>query len=161
MALLIDGHNLIGQLPDLSLADPDDEEQLVARLAAYQRRHRTSITVVFDPGPHGGGPGAYERRTPGIRVLYAPPGLRADDIICRLVRQARDRKGIVVVSSDRAVQDEARYLGAAVLSAQEFARQMAPPAIPPPPDRKELPVSDSEVQEWLRVFQRRRQAHRR
>ena len=38
MPLLIDGHNLIGHLPDLSLSDPRDEVKLVARLQAYAAR---------------------------------------------------------------------------------------------------------------------------
>jgi hypothetical protein len=32
MPFLIDGHNLIGALPDLDLDDPDDEARLVERL---------------------------------------------------------------------------------------------------------------------------------
>ena len=32
MPLLIDGHNLIGQIPELSLADEDDEGKLVMLL---------------------------------------------------------------------------------------------------------------------------------
>jgi len=35
MPLLIDGHNLIGQIPDISLSDPDDEAKLVLLLRRY------------------------------------------------------------------------------------------------------------------------------
>ena len=38
MPILIDGHNLIGRMSTLTLADPDDEWQLVALLLAYRRR---------------------------------------------------------------------------------------------------------------------------
>src|SRR5262245_8805655 len=38
MHLLVDGHNLIGQMPGLSLADPDDEAQLVLLLRGYAMR---------------------------------------------------------------------------------------------------------------------------
>ncbi len=47
MPLLIDGHNLIGRLPDLRLDDPDDEAKLVARLRTYCARTRKRITAVF------------------------------------------------------------------------------------------------------------------
>ena len=50
MPILIDGHNLIGRLPAISLQDPDDEEKLARMLSSYRARTGKSITVVFDPG---------------------------------------------------------------------------------------------------------------
>ena len=45
--LLIDGHNLIGQTPGLSLADPNDEQKLIVMLRKYaarkQRAHRRRV----------------------------------------------------------------------------------------------------------------------
>ena len=35
MNYLIDGHNLIGQLPDISLDDPNDEALLVQKLSGF------------------------------------------------------------------------------------------------------------------------------
>ena len=49
MSLIIDGHNLIGVMPDIDLADPDDEWQLVQRLRGYASAKNTALTVVFDP----------------------------------------------------------------------------------------------------------------
>lgn len=160
MPLLIDGHNLIGQMRDISLADPDDEEQLLQRLAAYRRRRRRQITVVFDAGEYGGLPGGREPHLAGIRVLYARRGQRADDVICRLVRQSRDRRGCLVVTSDRAVAAEVRALGGDVISSQDFARELAAtPGQAPLPD-KERPLSEGEVEEWLKMFSRRRKKPR-
>ena len=51
MPILIDGHNLIGRLPAISLQDPDDEDKLVRLLKSYQARTGKSLTVVFDAGP--------------------------------------------------------------------------------------------------------------
>ena len=161
MPLLIDGHNLIGQMRDLALSDPDDEQQLVERLAAYRRRRRRSeITVVFDPSPDGGPPLRAEREYGGVRVIYASAGQRADEVICRLVRRARDRRGLTVISSDRAVQAEVRALGARVIAAHEFARQLAP-ARPREPGRKETPPTPEEVEDWLRLFETRKRPPRR
>ncbi len=36
MSLIIDGHNLIGILPDIQLDQPDDEPRLLERLRAYR-----------------------------------------------------------------------------------------------------------------------------
>ncbi len=152
MPILIDGHNLIGQMADISLSDPDDEAQLISRLAAYARRRRSQITVVFDAGAPGL---PAEERHAGIRVIYARPGRRADDVICALVRQARDRRGWLVVTCDRAVQDEVRRLGATVIPANDFARQLGPAPRPQAPAEKERPPTPGEVDDWLRIFARR------
>jgi len=156
MPILIDGHNLIGQMKSISLADPDDEERLIDCLAAWQRHRHSQITVVFDAGSHAGLPGEPQQSRAGIRVIYARQGQRADDVICRIVRRSTDRRGWLVVSSDRAVQAEVRYLGATVIPADEFARQLAGTPRPQPPQEKETPPSPGEVEEWLRIFSSRR-----
>lgn len=38
MSYIIDGHNLIGVLPDIHLNQPDDEQRLLARLRGYRAR---------------------------------------------------------------------------------------------------------------------------
>jgi len=50
MEWLIDGHNVIGQMPDIGLDDPDDEQKLLWRLRRYRARTGRRIVVVFDPG---------------------------------------------------------------------------------------------------------------
>jgi len=156
MPILIDGHNLIGQMNDISLSDPDDEERLIDCLAAYQRRHRSQVTVVFDAGSHAGPAAHFEHHAAGIRIIYARPGQRADDIICAIVRRASDRRGWLVVSSDRAVQAEVRHLGATVIPADLFASQLAATLRPQPEQEKERPPSRDEVEEWLHIFATRR-----
>ena len=54
MPLLIDGHNLIAQIPGLSLADEGDEAELVLLLRRYTtaKRGRQAV-VVFDRGVYG------------------------------------------------------------------------------------------------------------
>lgn len=156
MPILIDGHNLIGQMKSIRLADPDDEERLIERLAAWQRRRRTQVTVVFDAGAHAAPRTAPEQRAGGVRVVYARPGQRADDLICSIVRRSADRRGWLVVSSDRALQVQVRHLGASVIPAHEFARELDAPPAQPSPQEKEQPPSPSEVEEWLRIFSERR-----
>ena len=154
MPLIIDGHNLIGQMRGLSLSDPDDESQLLARLSAYQRRRRDEMIVVFDSGLQAGLPGSPQRHESGLRVVYARTGQRADDVIVRLVH-ARGGRDCRVVSSDRAVQAEVRALGAQVIPAPEFAQRLRPEATrPQAPSEKERPPSASEVEAWLEIFAR-------
>ncbi|RMF79303.1 MAG: hypothetical protein D6739_11160 [Nitrospirae bacterium] len=151
MEWLIDGHNLIGQMADVALDDPDDEEKLLWYLRRYRARTGRRIVVVFDPG------GAYHpasRRTKGgITVQYAPAGSTADRVIRARLQRAKNPRRLVVVSSDRAVQRAARAVGAQVVEATAFAAELAaPPPAPEPDAEPEKPLSEAEIAEWLRLF---------
>src|SRR5690349_6227976 len=98
MPYLIDGHNLIGQMPGLSLADPDDEQRLIAQLRAYLSRVNKKATVIFDKGLPGGG-GKWS--TPALEVRFAPHPKTADDLIKDRLLRERNPRGLVVVSGDR------------------------------------------------------------
>ena len=103
MPLLIDGHNLIGKLGDLSLSDPNDERKLVARVRAYAEKTGKRIAIVFDPAP-------YERHAQlipsksqhgaNLSVVFADAGVKADAIIRERVGTTKDKQGLIVVTSD-------------------------------------------------------------
>lgn len=152
MPLLVDGHNLIGQMPDLHLDDPEDEAKLVARLRTYAARTGRRVTVVFDQGLPGGR--SRELSGGGVEVVFASPGRSADGILRERIRRAGDPCGLTVVTSDRAIMAVARARGARVLGGATFAAQLSapPPAVEPEPDEH---LSPQEVEEWLRVFEKR------
>ncbi len=153
MPLLIDGHNLIGQMRDISLADPQDEVKLLLRLQSYYRLTRDPITVVFDPGDvRGVGRPA---TAPGVTVIYAPHGEDADAVLIRRIERERAPRQLTVVSSDRRVTGVAQVCGATVVKAQDFARQLDeklnPPSKSAQPDTKPT-TSQDDIDYWLGVF---------
>lgn len=149
MPLLIDGHNLIGQLATLSLQDPDDEEALLRMLITYRARTGRSITVVFDPGSGSALPSTRQRG--GIKVVFASHNSTADAVIIRRVRHSRDRRGWLVVTSDRDLATSVSDMGARVQSASDFAKELEAPT-GTMPDWRERPLSPDEVDAWLAVF---------
>ncbi len=155
--LVIDGHNLIGQMLEISLSDPHDEEKLVARLEEYHRERGRPIIVVFDPGQ--GPPPAKRLQGKGIKVLFAPPGSKADTLIINLLKKSPSPKGLTVVSSDREVRRAARARRAKMITAQRFARMLSRPKRLPftEPTIKEEGLSSSEVKEWMAIFEKRDQ----
>lgn len=155
--LVIDGHNLIGQIPDLSLSDPHDEEKLIKRLEEHHRERGTPIIVVFDPGQ--GPPPIKRLRGKGIKVLFAPPGSKADTLIINLIKKSPYPKGLTIVSSDREVRRAARARRAKTMTAQRFARMLSRPQTLPvtQPTIKEKSLSPSEVKEWMAIFEKRDQ----
>ena len=153
MPILIDGHNLIGRLPGLSLADPDDEEKLVRLLQPLQARKKSSLVVVFDPGitflP------AQKRRQGRIQVVYAPAGSSADEVIAKRVAASRNPSEWLVVTNDQALASRVQRFGARVQSADDLVADLE--ATPGgEADWKDREPSSDEVEFWLSQFQRRR-----
>jgi predicted RNA-binding protein with PIN domain len=149
MPFLIDGHNLIGQMPDLRLDDPDDEAKLVSLLRAYCARENRRATVVFDHGLPGGWSESLSGA--GVRVIFASAGRDADGILRERIRNARDPRGLMVISSDREVIAAAKAGKVRVMRAEVFATRLG---VPTKTVREEhdVQVSPEEVEEWLRVF---------
>ena len=150
MPYLIDGHNLIGQTPGLSLDDPDDEEKLVKLLRAYLTRLKKKGAVIFDKGQPG-----EKRRWSNARleVQFAPAGKTADDIIQERVWRAKNPRGITVVTADRSLADMVKRRGAEVLDAAAFAAEMLAP--PPLTSAKQAGLRADEVTEWEALFKKK------
>lgn len=150
MPYLIDGHNLIGQLPDIRLDDPDDEAKLIVKLRSFCARTSKTCHVVFDRGL----PGGKSRMSNNVvQVAFAPHPGEADEVMLARIRKVKDVKGWFVVSSDERVLRAAQQRGMKVVRSAEFAQQMnyQPPRIP----KEESPhlfLTKKEVDEWMALF---------
>jgi hypothetical protein len=151
MLVLIDGHNLIVQLPDISLADADDEARLVSRLQGYAGRTKKRVTVVFDRGLPGGRSEALSGGR--VEVIFAPTGGSADGVLIGRIRRARNPRGLTVVTSDRAVIAVARRRGARVVPAEVFIDELEPAPVSPGSTREDVHLSADEVDAWLELFE--------
>ncbi len=152
--LLIDGHNLIGQTPGLSLADPNDEQKLIVMLRQYAARRHARIVVVFDSGNPGGK--SKELSGGDVTALFAGSHTIADRILMERIRELKKSGDWVVVSSDREVQQAAQQRKMTVWSSADFAKRMgtAPKHEAEPPEPKDSGLTKAEVDEWLQVFKR-------
>jgi predicted RNA-binding protein with PIN domain len=148
--ILIDGHNLIGQMPSISLRDPDDEEKLIRVLMSYGARTGKKITVVFDPGAAYALPET--RRKGSLEVVFASRGTNADRVIERRVRRMPMPQEWLVVTSDRELAEKVGRLGARVRGAGEFAAELSGPADTPDGEWKGDAPSPEEVDDWLAIF---------
>ena len=124
MPYLIDGHNLIACLPDISLDDPNDEAKLVNKLKGFAARARKKCVVVFDHGLPGG---PSRMSTRGVQVIFAAAHhASADDLIKRRIRSTKDAANWTAVSSDRDVLDYARGRRMQQMSSARFAQLLGP-----------------------------------
>jgi len=153
MSLIIDGHNLIGVMPDIHLADPDDEMRLLERLRAYRARTGQALIVFFDSGspltalrhsPEQAEPALPmplpDLSSPGIQVRFATPGQTADDAIVAFLQSRAQPGQYAVVTNDHELSYRARAAGASVIAASDFALRLARrPALPPPQPAEPAP----------------------
>ncbi len=154
MPYLIDGHNLIAKLPDIDLADPDDEAKLVTRLKGFvaRRRGRTQCTVIFDCGIPGGFSSMSNR---SVKVFFAAAQhMDADRLLKLRILRTKDPGNWTVVSSDEAVLDCARTYKMRWLTSTEFVEKLQgeAPEEDSPGEEINVQLSSDEVDEWLGIF---------
>ncbi|MFL6133331.1 MAG: NYN domain-containing protein [Nocardioidaceae bacterium] len=117
--LIIDGYNVTKSAwPDLSLERQRD--RLLAGLAPLTARSGAEVTVVFDASAMKNRP--VVNRPRGVRVLYSPAGVIADDVIRQLVAAEPQGRPVVVVSSDQEVARDVVRAGARAVAAMALAR---------------------------------------
>ena len=156
MRWLIDGHNLIGQMPNLRLDDPNDEEKLLVYLRRFRAKTGHHVAVIFDAG-QSYQPAQTQKRG-GITVQFAPHGKTADQIIMRRLRRVKNPQEVGLVSSDRTVQQAARQARVRVVPADEFAQQLLQSTGTTGPtddegSQADVQLSSAEVEEWLTIFE--------
>jgi hypothetical protein len=153
MPYLIDGHNLIGKLPDISLDDPNDEAKLVQKLAGFAARTRKRCIVVFDNGL----PGGYSTlSTHSVKVIFAASQrTNADRIMLERIRNTRDCANWTVISSDNEVLRAASQAGMQTMRSAAFATRLQKRERvrrDPRDESANVYVSPQEVDEWLKIF---------
>lgn len=166
MIYLIDGHNLIGKMPDIDLADPDDEQKLVYRLRDWIQLHsRRDVQVYFDAGEFGGVGNL--NSVSRLKIQFARVGRTADELLIKAIRKLNNPQEYTLVTSDREIIYAAKQRRVGYILSEEFAAMLAEALQPDLEDRlpdKTLPVepgaelepevSDGEVENWIDIFEK-------
>jgi predicted RNA-binding protein with PIN domain len=118
---LVDASNVIGSRPDGWWRDRDGAAARLLEALREFARDEDEVVVVLDAGPAewAGRDGAFE-------VAIAPRRGRdaADDEIARRLSEDADAGSVRVVTSDAGLAARARELGADVVGAGAFRRQL-------------------------------------
>ena len=148
---MVDGNNVMAQRVGWHRDKPRARRTLMDELAHFARQRRVTVTVVFDGAPerHFGDGATYK----GVRLFYSERGSNADERIKKLVEHERERRTLVVVTSDRALADYVRRCGAQVLRSGEFRKKMDEAAARSGESADaEGQATGGEVNEWMRYF---------
>ena len=90
---------------------------MIESLIEYYKKKGHAITVVFDGWKTGG---AQENQSVigGIKVIYSRMGEKADSVIKRII--SSERRGWIVVTSDRDIAARAWASGSVPISSEDF-----------------------------------------
>ena len=150
MPYLVDGNNVMGQRVGFHRDRRRARLLLLDELAAFAERKGATVAVVFDGAPDDFvSEGSLYR---GVRVHYAARGSDADARIKSLVEAARERRTLLVVTSDRALSDSVRACGARVLRSGEFRRMLEERVAGEEADARKKEVRPDDTAHWLRYF---------
>ncbi len=132
MHIVIDGYNYINRINGSRVQKGSSMDLLrrdfLEKCARYKKMRSARITVVFD-AYDSFSPGRHSENFRGIDVIYSKEGETADDVIIGWIRNRP--AGLIVVSSDRAIIDEAKSKGVSFLTPVKFAEMFASPASGP------------------------------
>jgi predicted RNA-binding protein with PIN domain len=113
--LVVDGYNVSKTAwPEATLET--QRQRLLTGLAALVARTGVDALVVFDGGAARSRPVVSAPR--GVKVLFSPYGVIADEVIHELVAAEPPGRVVVVVSSDREVAANASRTGARAVASE-------------------------------------------
>jgi hypothetical protein len=138
MPHVIDGDNLLGTWPGRSRGDAD-KRTLAREVDGLRREDKRRVVLVFDGSPP---PGV----SYGPDVLFSGRGRKADAVILALLRDEVDKRGWTVVTNDRSLADQCRWLGARIEAARDFRERLVRETA------GEKPESSEDLNYWLETF---------
>ena len=148
---VIDGNNVIGGRVGWHRDKPGSRRLLLHDLARLARAKKLRLNVVFDGAPDPQFPDGSSYR--GVRIFYARLGSDADSRVVEMVEAERNKKSLVVVTSDRKSTSRVRASGARVMRSGEFRRMLDEIAENATDQEADTPkIKDDEMSEWLRYF---------
>ena len=118
---IIDGNNVIGKIKALkSLQQKDKQasrEKLVFMIDNFLHNKKVKCTIHFD------GFGQIPIRSTRCKIIYsnAQP---ADDKIKDQIGQTKNRKNLIVVTSDNNIQEFARVCSSEILKSEDFGKMI-------------------------------------
>src|SRR5215475_10981483 len=162
---LIDGNNVIGGRVGWHRDKPGSRRRLLRDLARLAWTKKLRLSVVFDGAPDPEFPDGSSYR--GVRIFYSRQDSDADARIIEMVEAERNKKNLLVVTSDGRLTSRIRATGVRVMRSGAF-RQLLDEADSAAPDQetgtpgqennikendiKENDIKDDEMNKWLRYF---------
>ena len=147
---IIDGNNVIGKIPELFKLQKSDKqrsrEQLVYLLQRYFHNKKINLTLHFDgfaniPLPLSKG-----------KIIYSE-NKTADSLIKENIERIKNRKNIILVTSDNELKNFGKACGCTIVSSKDFGKVLTKGSSI---DEEKLRTEEiNDVEEWKRIFLRK------
>lgn len=121
--------------------------ETVARFAAAKR---VKISVVFDGAEENFFPDGASYK--GVKIFYSRFGSDADARIKNLVENSKEKRTLIVVTSDRALGDYCRRVAAQVVRAQDFRLKLEEARADDLERTRADGVKSEDLADWMRYF---------
>ena len=144
MPYLIDGNNL---MPVVGAQTRKDLLETVARFALAKK---VKVSVVFDGAEEDFFPDGSSFK--GVKIFYSRFGSDADTRIKNFVESSKERRTLIVVTSDRALGDYCRRVAAKVVRAQDFRHKLEEARQIGIEKTRLDGVKSEELADWMRYF---------
>jgi predicted RNA-binding protein with PIN domain len=158
MPYIIDGNNLVGCFPDISLDDPEARSRLLSVVRKFHENKKNNIIIVFDGEPDEGV--RKQMTSSKFTIVYPEIGHSADDEIKEILSGFNYYKDVVVVTSDRELKTFAKKKGAKTINSIEFYFELKRFSHiygkkQENQKRIDAELSETEVDQWLKIFNKR------
>jgi predicted RNA-binding protein with PIN domain len=158
MPYIIDGNNLVGCFPDISLDDPDARSRLLYVIRKFQENRKNNVIIVFDGEPDEGV--RKQVTSSKFTIVYPDIGNSADDEIKVILSSFNYFKDVVVVTSDRELKTFAKKKGAKTINSIEFYFELKRFSHiygkkEENQKRIDAKLSETEVDQWMKIFNER------
>lgn len=156
MPIIIDGNNLAGNFPGISLEQPSSIPKIIRIVKKFQENRNNNVIIVFDAEPEL--ELSEYKNSSKFSVVYPKFENTADDEIKNLLNNITYFKDVVLVTSDRELKNFARQKGAKTINSIEFYFELKRFARfsgkkEESQKRIDTALSDTEVDQWMKIFQ--------
>lgn len=125
-------------------------KELLDKLSQLAEASRVKVSVVFDGVEEQSFPDG--SRYKGVNVFYAQGFADADARIKQFVEAAKDRRALIVVSSDNALVNFCRARGAKIMRSPQFRRTIEDAENAQIEKMRERGVKKDDISDWLKYF---------
>ena len=159
--ILIDGYNLLYQFPELRRRlernGTQARDMLISYLASYTAQKNLVVRVVFDGDKHIAG---LTKVKQGIKVIFSKYTEDADFVIKRMIKKSGRNSDLLVVSSDKEIENYAKSRGIKTILSERFARNIGEELSVGIREKYGTQLTQKEVKEWLQLFREGRNSEK-
>ena len=149
---IVDGYNVIHSIPSLKKSLTHDgetaRELLIQSIEQLTHKKKFRCTIIFD-GVTPNNSAKHSSHAP-VHVIYSSP-LSADAKIKEMIEHSKNRSLLVIISSDREIQNFAKICSCQTHTSKYFANLLSE-TDDVITEKSDVQLTKAQIDEWLKIF---------